>query len=203
MTLGRVRVVAGLVDCGAMRQRVAPRRRVRQDTPMRRLSLLPAIIVAGLALMTPATAIAEERADGTTDLPLPRFVSLKTNLAMLRTGPEERFPILWAYKRAGLPLEIIKEYKIWRQVRDPDGTVGWMNKSLLTGTRTGFVRDTIRTLYVAPDLQSRVAWRIEPGTVVTITLCENVWCRVSNAGRSGYILRNQLWGSYPNEVIDG
>jgi SH3-like domain-containing protein len=100
-------------------------------------------------------------------------------------------------------MEVIKEYKIWRQVRDPEGTVGWMNKSLLTGVRTGFVRDQTRTLYVAPDLQSRVAWRIEPGTVVTITLCENVWCRVSNDGRSGYILRNQLWGTYPNEVIGG
>ena len=48
-----------------------------------------------------------------------------------------------------------------------------------------------------------VAWRISPGTVVTITLCENVWCRVSNAGRSGYILRNQIWGTYPNEPIGG
>ena len=88
-------------------------------------------------------------------------------------------------------------------MRDPDGTTGWMNKSLLTGVRTGYVRDQMRTLYVAPDLQSRVAWRIEPGTVVTITLCENIWCRVSNDGRSGYILRDQLWGTYPNEAIGG
>ncbi len=74
-------------------------------------------------------------------------------------------------------MEIIREYGIWRQVRDPDGIIGWMNKSLLTGERTGYVTGGIRTLYTSPDLQSRVAWRIEPGTVVTITLCENVWCR--------------------------
>ncbi|NJC09129.1 SH3 domain-containing protein [Polymorphobacter fuscus] len=164
-----------------------------------RLSLLAALLTAA----APGLAAGEERADGTTTLPVPRFVSLKSNSAMMRSGPEERFPILWEYKRRGLPLEIIKEYKIWRQVRDPDGTIGWMNKSLLTGVRTGFVRDSVRTLYVAPDLQSRVAWRIEPGTVVTITLCENMWCRVSNDGRSGYILRNQLFGTYPNEVIGG
>ena len=150
-----------------------------------------------------APAMAQERADGTTDFPVPRFVSLKSNSAMLRAGPEERFPILWEYKRRGLPLEVIKEYKIWRQVRDPDGTVGWMNKSLLTGVRTGFVRDGIRTLFVAPDLQSRIAWRVEPGTVMTITLCENLWCRVSNDGRSGYILRNQLWGTYQGEAVGG
>jgi SH3-like domain-containing protein len=166
-----------------------------------RLSHLLLIFLA-LATAPPLTA-SEERADGTTTLPVPRFVSLKSNSAMMRSGPEARFPILWEYKRRGLPLEVIKEYTIWRQVRDPDGTIGWMNKSLLTGVRTGFVRDQMRTLYVAPDLQSRVAWRIEPGTVVTITLCENVWCRVSKDGQSGYILRDQLWGSYPNEAVGG
>jgi len=164
------------------------------------------IAVSGLLLLAalPVAAAVEERADGTTNLPVPRFVSLKSNSAMLRTGPDSRrFPIAWEYKRRGLPLEIIREYGIWRQVRDPDGTIGWMNKSLLTGERTGYVTGSIRTLYTSPDLQARVAWRVEPGTVMTITLCENVWCRVSSAGRSGYILRNQIWGTYANEAIGG
>lgn len=183
-----------------MRKRVAPCRRVRQDASVRKSI---AIIISAL-LLAPAIAGAAERADGTTDLPIPRFVSLKSNKAMMRAGPDDRrFPIQWEYKRRGLPMEVLREYGIWRQVRDPDGTIGWMNKSLLTGERSGYVFGQIRTLYTSPDLQSRVAWRIEPGTVVTITLCENVWCRVSNGGRSGYILRNQLWGTYPDEAIGG
>ena len=136
--------------------------------------------------------------------PVPRFVSLKSSSAMLRTGPDDqRFPIAFEYIRAGLPMEVIREYCIWREVRDPDGTTGWMNMGLLTGKRTGIIQGGIRTLYVAPDLQSRIAWRIEPGTIVVITLCENVWCRVSNGGRSGYILRSQMWGTYPDEAIGG
>ncbi|KPF75789.1 hypothetical protein IP88_06965 [alpha proteobacterium AAP81b] len=146
----------------------------------------------------------KECKEGPSGAPVPRFASIKSNSAMLRTGPDDRrFPIAWEYKRRGLPVEIIAEYCIWRQVRDPDGTLGWMNKSLLSAERTGYVTGGIRTLYTAPDLQSRVAWRVEPGTVMTITLCESLWCRVSNAGRSGYILRNQLWGTYPNEAIGG
>nr|WP_310524255.1 SH3 domain-containing protein [Polymorphobacter sp.] len=170
---------------------------------MSRVSL-PALATMLLLLAAPSAAAVEERADGTTNLPVPRFVSLKSNSAMMRTGPDDRrFPIQLEYKRRGLPLEIIREYGIWRQVRDPEGTIGWMNKSLLSGDRSGFVTGNIRTLYTSPDLQSRVAWRVEPGTVMTITLCENVWCRVSNGGRSGYILRNQMWGTYPNEAIGG
>lgn len=176
---------------------------MRQEIGVRKLTI-PALFAVAFAVAAPGGAAPDERADGTTTYPVPRFVSLKSNIAMLRSGPDDRrFPIQWEYKRRGLPMEIIREYGIWRQVRDPDGTIGWMNKSLLTGERTGYVVGSIRTLYTSPDLQSRVAWRIEPGTVVTITLCENVWCRVSNGGRSGYILRYQIWGTYPNEAIAG
>ena len=157
-----------------------------------------------LLIACAATAAnAAEFADGTTDLPKPRFVSIKGGSAMMRSGPGERFPILWEYKRPGLPMEILKEYEIWRQVRDPDGTIGWMNKALLTGQRTGMVRDQSRLLYVAPDMKSRIAWRIAPGAVVNITLCEDIWCRVSMDGKSGYILRGQLWGTYAREKIEG
>lgn len=159
---------------------------------------LIALLLTSLAL----PAAAQENADGTTKLPVPRFVSLKSNQAMMRAGPDDiRFPILWEYRRKGLPLEILREYGVWRQVRDIEGTTGWMNKALLTGTRTALVRGGERILYVAPNTRSRVAWRIEPGTVVNITLCEDVWCRVSNEGRSGFILRTHLWGTYPKEAI--
>ncbi|WP_439533000.1 SH3 domain-containing protein [Polymorphobacter sp.] len=166
--------------------------------------LLAAILIAFAA--TPLAAAPTERADGTTTLPVPRFVSLKAGKAMLRSGPDDRrFPILWEYRRRGLPLEVLREYGIWRQVRDPEGTIGWMNKSLLTGIRTGVITDpgdaTPRLLYTAPDMQARIAWRIEPGTVVTITLCEDIWCRVAVGGRSGFILRSHLWGTYPKEAI--
>lgn len=163
---------------------------------------LAAVVSAALA-SAPVAAEPVENPDGTTNLPAPRFVSLKSNSAMMRAGPEERFPILWEYKRKGLPMEVLREYKHWRRVRDPDGTIGWMQKALLTGTRTGFISGEARTLYTSPDMQARVAWRIAPGAVVTITLCENVWCRVSNGGRSGYILRNHFWGSYRDEAISG
>ncbi|WP_310474722.1 SH3 domain-containing protein [Sandarakinorhabdus sp.] len=157
-----------------------------------------------VALAVVATAAgAAEFADGTTDLPKPRFVSVKGGSAMMRSGPGERFPILWEYKRVGLPMEILKEYEIWRQVRDPDGTIGWMNKALLTGRRTGLVRDQQRLLYVAPDMKSRIAWRVAPNAVVNITLCEDIWCRVSKDGKSGYILRGQMWGTYTREKIEG
>ncbi len=164
--------------------------------------LLPLLLLAAAA-----PAAAKEYADGTTDLPRPRFVSIKGGRAMMRAGPGERFPIKWEYRRPGLPMEILKEYQIWRQVRDPAGETGWMNKALLTNQRTGIITATPggqpRLLYVSPDVKSRIAWRIAPGAVVLVTLCDEGWCRVSKDGKSGYIPRGEMWGTYPAEKIEG
>lgn len=158
--------------------------------------LLPLMLLGGATSAT-------EFADGTTDLPKPRFVSIKSGSAMMRTGPGERFPIMWEYKRASLPVEVLQEYEIWRKVRDPAGEIGWMNKALLTSQRTAIITGQTRLLYVAPDVKSRIAWRIAPGAVVLVTLCEDMWCRVSKDGKSGYILRDQMWGTYKREKIEG
>jgi len=160
-------------------------------------------LVLFLALLLLAAAPAPvDTATGITGLAVPRFASIKSDKAYLRTGPGDRYPIAFVYVRAGLPVEIIREYGIWRQLRDVDGSVGWMNKSLLKGERTALVTgDGDRVLYTSADLQSRIAWRIEPRTLVRLTLCDQAWCRIDRGGKSGFILRSQLWGVYPNEAI--
>lgn len=161
------------------------------------------LIALGLALL-PAIASAQsnQATEGTSGLPVPRFVSIGAGEANMRTGPGERYPISWVYRREGLPLEVIAEYGIWRKVRDPHGTTGWMNKNLLSGDRTAFVTRTIRTLHAKSDVASKPVWRVEPGTVAKIVVCEEAWCQLSIDGRSGYILRDQIWGVYREETID-
>ena len=59
--------------------------------------------------------------------PLPRFVSLRADTVNLRTGPGNRYPIEYVYRRKGYPLEIVAEFDQWRQVRDWQGTEGWVH----------------------------------------------------------------------------
>ena len=167
---------------------------------MRLWLLLVLLSISAAAAAAPATPAADIT-DGATGLPVPRFASIKSDKAYLRAGPGDRYPIAFVYVRAGLPIEIIREYGIWRQTRDVDGTVGWMNKSLLKGERTALVTRSVRTLYASADLQARIVWRIEPGTLVRVILCDQAWCRIDRGGKSGFILRSQLWGVYPNESI--
>lgn len=164
---------------------------------MRRSALAFSMLVFGVA------AAPMERDDGTSGLPVPRFVSMKKEKVYARTGPDGKYPVAVVYVRKSLPVEVIKEYSIWRQVRDLDGGTGWVNKTMLAGERTAIVTRTIRTLYSAADVSAPPVWRIAPGAVVSLVLCEGAWCRVTKDGKGGYMLRAQLWGTYPGEAVAG
>ena len=181
--------------------------RLRGDDGWLRGGYTRAMLLAALALAAAAPAVARPAAvdidatQGLSGLPVPRFVSLKSDKAYLRTGPGDRYPVTWVYVRKGLPVEVVREYGIWRQVRDIGGTVGWMNKQLIAGVRTAVVTGAVRTMFAAADLQSNAVWRIAPGAIVRVVLCDQAWCRVDRGGKSGYILRAQLWGVGPSETI--
>jgi SH3-like domain-containing protein len=109
------------------------------------LRLFRRFLLPLLALLAAGSALAEEK------LPLPRFASLQSNQVNMRQGPGETYPIIWTYQRAGLPVEIIEEFDIWRRIRDHDGVVGWVKSTLLVGKRNVIVRDSQRPLRASAE----------------------------------------------------
>src|SRR5436305_4699840 len=97
------------------------------------------IIVAAMALAACGVAGAAD-SNGASGLPIPRFVSLKSDKVNVRAGPTRDHDVAWIYTRAGLPVEITAEYENWRRIRDWEGAEGWVYHSLLSGRRTGLVQ---------------------------------------------------------------
>lgn len=167
------------------------------------------LLIAALALVSvvvgPNLEIRDLRAQNAgaalerTGLPLPRFASLRASEVNLRRGPGERYPIDWVYLRRGLPIEIIDEFESWRHIRDHDGTVGWIHRSMLRGQRTVLVLGDMRSLRRDPDTQAPVVARLEPGVVARLETCRQVWCRVETGGFSGWLRRQDIYGLYPDE----
>jgi SH3-like domain-containing protein len=173
--------------------------------------LAAAFAAAPLLLAQPATA--QTTIGPETRLPLPRYVSLKTDKVNLREGPSKDHSTRWVFQRAGLPVEIIAEFDNWRRIRDPEGADGWVWHSLLSGRRTAIVSPWDRgagepmPLFERPDESSRVVARVEPGVVASVSRCGVDWCRLTVAldGRrevSGFISQERLWGVYPDETLD-
>ena len=94
----------------------------------------------------PKPAEADNTKGSNTGLPLPRFAALRSDEVNLRAGPGTRYPIDWIYKRRELPVEILREFEVWRLVQDPEGTKGWVHQATLTGRRSFIVTAKEATL---------------------------------------------------------
>lgn len=144
---------------------------------------------------------------GKSGLPLPRFASLKANRVNLRIGPGREHAISMRYLKAGLPVEIINEWSNWRQIRDWEGTEGWVHGSLLSGKRAAIVapwsRDSgaLLEMFAKPDDQSRLVAQLEAGASAQIKQCADNWCQLEIAKREGWIAQDRLWGVYGGEPI--
>jgi SH3-like domain-containing protein len=165
------------------------------------------VVATGLA----AQPAAEPHSQGASGLALPRFASLKSDRVNLRQGPGTDYPTAWVFRRAGLPVEIVKEFESWRQVRDAEGTTGWVLGSMLSGRRTAVVlpwelkagqpQSASAALRDDDSASARPLAFVEAGVLASIFSCDGHWCRISVGGFRGYIEQIKLWGAYQGEVI--
>lgn len=128
------------------------------------------------------------------NLPVPRFVSLKTEGANGRRGPGLDHRVEWIYARAGLPLQVTAESGPWRRVTDPDGAQTWMHAQNLEPRRTAYVRETA-TLRRQPRDGARPAAQLATGVIGVLTGCDGDWRRIAIGGRVGWVESNALWGA--------
>lgn len=138
-------------------------------------------------------------------LPLPRFATLRSDEVYMRSGPGPRYPIEWVYKRRDLPVEIEREFDIWRLVRDADGVRGWVNTQTLAPRRSGVVLPgpIERALRKEARDDSPAVARLKPGVIVRIRSCDAAsdWCAGQVQDYRGYIRRADMWGVYPGEAV--
>ncbi len=163
------------------------------------------LLLAASAIAASQTARAEQ-VGAASGLPVPRYVSLKTDRVNLREGPSKDHRTTWVFQRAGLPVEITAEFETWRKVRDSEGAEGWVLHSLLSGRRTALVapwrKGVDSTLYDKASAQSATIAKLQPNVIANVRSCDGAWCRISVEAFSGYIQQSDLWGVYPNEKIE-
>lgn len=137
-----------------------------------------------------------------TNLPLPRYVSLKGGEGNARRGPSLSHRIDWVFRHAGMPLRVVAEFGHWRRVEDKDGAGGWIHYALLSGVRTALVVEDMAELRARPNMESDVVARAEAGAIVRLGECNPDWCRISGGGERGWVPKSAIWGVDPGEIRD-
>lgn len=160
---------------------------------------------AGLALALSVGAGAARASDQrgpVTNLPLPRFVSLKTDEGNVRRGPSLSHRIDWVFTRRNMPLEVTAEFGHWRRVRDQEGAGGWVHYSLISGARTVIVQEDMAALRMRPSEDAPANARAEAGVVARLGECNIDWCWITAEGVRGWAKKSDLWGVRADEIRD-
>lgn len=133
-------------------------------------------------------------------LPVPRFVTLATDEVNVRVGPGTNYPIKFIIRKGGLPVEVIREHEIWRQIKDSDGDTGWVHKAMLSGKRAVIIQKQIQSLLKKPEETALPVAKLEPGVIAELDACNRTgWCNLHVASYEGWIKRSAVWGVYPDE----
>lgn len=160
----------------------------------RRLACI--LFVVLVAAISPA--LGQGRGDA---LPVPRYVSLKSDEVNVRTGPGVQYPVEWVFRRRHMPLEVVQDFDQWRKVRDIEGAEGWVHHSVISGKRYGLITGEIRSLRRRPEPGAADVAQLEPGVIAQILECQGRFCRLEAGGIKGWLARSEFWGVYPNETI--
>ena len=137
-----------------------------------------------------------------TNLPIPRFVSLKASKGNVRRGPSLTHRIDWILKLRNMPLQVVAEHGHWRKVVDFEGAGGWIHYSLLSGARTILVQEDSVDILNHPVPNTLINAKLERNVLAWLTACEIQWCQISAGGYKGWAPKTALWGVSDDEVFE-
>lgn len=147
-------------------------------------------------------AASETKRGPVTNLPMPRFVSMKAAEGNVRRGPSLTHRVDWVFKHENMPLKIVAEYGHWRRVQDAEGQGGWMHYSLLSGARYVLVREEKISLYLTPNDAASTQAYAQRGALLRLGSCVQEYCELSAQGADGWAKKTDIWGVAASELRD-
>ena len=121
-------------------------------------------------------------------------LSVAVHRANVRSGPGTDHQILWSVGKY-YPVDTIKRSGNWYKIRDFEGDIGWIHRSLLNETSAVIVKRTIVNVRKGPGTNFRVVFQAEKGVSFRLLKRKRNWLNVRHEdGDVGWIHRNLVWG---------
>jgi SH3-like domain-containing protein len=115
--------------------------------------------------------------------------------AVMYDAPSAKAKKLYVASR-GTPLDVITFDAGWAKVRDASGELTWVERKVLSETRTVIVSVPVADVRAQPADAAPVAFQAQSGVILDLLEAGGTgWVRVRHRdGASGYARIGQLWG---------
>ena len=142
---------------------------------------LTAMLVLLILLMAPGWAAAAER------------LTVKAGIANMRFGPGTKYEVLWQVEKYH-PFVVVEKQKNWYKVKDFEGDMAWIHKSLLANTKGVITVKSKCNVREKPTTKSRVVFTVERGVPFRVLKESGKWLRIQHAdGEAGWIFNTLVW----------
>ena len=123
------------------------------------------------------------------------YLILKNSEVNVRYGPGFDYPIKYVYKKKNLPIKVIDKKENFRRIIDFKKNSGWIHVSQLKkGKSLILLKDQI--LFSKPTRYSKPILKILKGRLLLVKKCKKKWCKVKTEDYLGWIVTNNIWGTY-------
>jgi len=155
-----------------------------------------ATVALGLFVMLSGQAVRPDGRPTPSSYPVPRWITLKADEVHARKGPGLDHEILWTYRVAGLPVQVVAETFEWRKICDPEGSLVWVHRSTTSGRRSVLNRgDEAIDVRSARRDDAGVRARLSAHALVPLTGCEDGWCEVRSGRVRGWVREGSVFGT--------
>lgn len=114
--------------------------------------------------------------------------------AVLHDTPSDQGKKLYLIAR-GTPVELVVEQDRWAKVRDPDGTISWIERRLLSKQRMLIVTAERAQIRQSPSDTAPLLFEAERQVLLEfVEPAGRGWARVRHSAGEGYLRANQVWG---------
>jgi SH3-like domain-containing protein len=123
------------------------------------------------------------------------YLILKNNKVNVRYGPGFNYQIKYIYKKKNLPIKVIDKKENFRRIIDFKKNSGWIHISQLKKGKS-FILLKDQILFAKPTKYSKPLFKIAKGRLLLIKKCKKKWCKVKTEDYLGWIITNNIWGTY-------
>ena len=130
---------------------------------------------------------------------LAEMVAITGEEINMRSGPGTKNEVLWKIS-SGFPLEVVKRSGEWLQVKDFEGSVGWVQKNTVNSAPHMIVKANKETdekinIRAEANGQSKVVAQAKYGVVFKTVNKKGSWINVEHQdGVKGWVENSLLWG---------